>query len=101
MKLEDYNFVNQYITDRIDTDYLLLNETEKFSKINKYMKELYKLTDVLDYMITECDNHVIIFCLITEEHYNGNDRKWFNFNVSDLLIKKRKMKLDKIISVIG
>lgn len=101
MKLKDYNLVKQYIIDKIDTDYLSLNRTEKFRQITKYLKEIFQLIDADDYIITECDNNVIIFCFITEYSIDGNNRKWFDFYINDILMDKRKKKLNNIISLIG
>ena len=101
MKLEDYNMVNNYIYDKIDTDYLLLNNIEKFNTITKYVRNICKDLKNSDFVISKCDNNGILFCIrLDVKKYKSTEIKWFDFYVEKLLMRKRKMKLDKIISLI-
>jgi hypothetical protein len=100
MKLEDYNMINNYFYNKINNSYLLLNHHEKLQIIHYYLSYLCNQFMNDGFIISRCDNNGIIFRVHIKKTADKEVIKWFDYNVNELLMRKRKIKLDKIISMI-
>ena len=94
-----YGMINNYIYDMINNRWFILSHVEKLRFMNFHLDFLRNQFINGGYIINKCDNDGIIFRFHIKK-IDVNQTKWFDYNVNELLNRKRKRKIDKIKTLI-